>query len=81
MSNDRVPEIDFDHFDHDHFDHQSFRHKPHMEWNLAISDCKIGRVSKYRLLLPSEDDIKQYLLENIPEEKFKELKEEEESAE
>ena len=34
-------------------------------------------VSKYRLQLPSEDDIKQYLLENIPEEKFKELKEEE----
>jgi len=27
--------------------------------------------------LPSEDDIKQYLLENISEEKFKELKEEE----
>ena len=37
-------------------------------------------VSKYRLQLPSEDDIKQYLLENIPEEKFKELKEEEENA-
>ncbi len=35
-------------------------------------------VSKYRLQLPSEDDIKQYLLENISEEKFKELKEEEE---
>ena len=35
-------------------------------------------VSKYRLQLPSEEDIKQYLLENIPEEKFKELKEEEE---
>ena len=34
-------------------------------------------VSKYRLQLPSEDDIKQYLLENISEEKFKELKEEE----
>ena len=33
-------------------------------------------VSKYRLQLPSEDDIKQYLLENISEEKFKELKEE-----
>ncbi len=31
-------------------------------------------VSKYRLQLPSEDDIKQYLLENIPEEKFRELK-------
>ena len=35
-------------------------------------------VSKYRLQLPSEDDIKQYLLENISEEMFKELKEEEE---
>ena len=34
-------------------------------------------VSKYRLQLPSEDDIKQYLLENISEEKFKELREEE----
>ena len=34
-------------------------------------------VSKYRLQLPSEDDIKQYLLENISEEIFKELKEEE----
>ncbi len=32
-------------------------------------------------ILPSEDDIKQYLLENIPEEKFKELKEEEETTE
>ena len=38
-------------------------------------------VSKYRLQLPSEDDIKQYLLENISEEKFRELKEEEEKAE
>ena len=38
-------------------------------------------VSKYRLQLPSEDDIKQYLLENISEEKFKELKEEAENAE
>lgn len=38
-------------------------------------------VSKYRLQLPSEDDIKQYLLENISEEKFKELKEEEENVE
>ena len=38
-------------------------------------------VSKYRLQLPSEDDIKQYLLENIPEEKFKELKEEEANEE
>ncbi len=37
-------------------------------------------VSKYRLQLPSEDDIKQYLLENISEEMFKELKEEEEIA-
>ena len=35
-------------------------------------------VSKYRLQLPSEDDIKQYLLENISEENFKELKEEDE---
>lgn len=35
-------------------------------------------VSKYRLQLPSEDDIKQYLLENISEDKFKELREEEE---
>ena len=34
-------------------------------------------VSKYRLQLPSEEDIKQYLLENISEDKFKELKEEE----
>lgn len=33
-------------------------------------------VSKYRLQLPSEDDIKQYLQENISEEKFKELREE-----
>lgn len=37
-------------------------------------------VSKYRLQLPSEDDIKQYLLENISEETFKELKEEEKST-
>ena len=37
-------------------------------------------VNKYRLQLPSEDDIKQYLLENISEEKFKELKEEEEKS-
>ena len=37
-------------------------------------------VSKYRLQLPSEDDIKQYLLENISEETFRELKEEEKSA-
>ncbi len=34
-------------------------------------------VSKYRLQLPSEDDIKRYLLENISEETFKVLKEEE----
>lgn len=34
-------------------------------------------VSKYRLQLPSEDDIKQYLLENLSEEMFRELKEEE----
>ena len=38
-------------------------------------------VSKYRLQLPSEDDIKQYLLENISEEKFRELKEVEENEE
>ena len=38
-------------------------------------------VSKYRLQLPSEDDIKQYLLDNISEETFRELKEEEETAE
>ncbi|MBQ3769945.1 MAG: DUF1016 family protein [Prevotella sp.] len=36
-------------------------------------------VSKYRLQLPSEEDIMQYLLENISEEKFKELREEEEN--
>ena len=34
--------------------------------------------SRQRLQLPSEDDIKQYLLENISEKKFKELKEEDE---
>ena len=38
-------------------------------------------VSKYRLQLPSEEDIKQYLLDNISEETFRELKEEEETAE
>ena len=38
-------------------------------------------VSKYRLQLPSEEDIKQYLLANISEETFRELKEEEETAE
>ena len=32
-------------------------------------------------ILSSEDDIKQYLLENISEEKYKELMEEEENAE
>ena len=32
-------------------------------------------VSKYRLQLPSEDEIRHYLLENISEEDFKELKE------
>jgi len=35
----------------------------------------------YNGQLPSEDDIKQYLLENISEEKFKELREEDENAE
>jgi hypothetical protein len=44
---------------------------------LADSVRQIGRVSKYRLQLPSEDDIKRYLLENISEETFKVLKEEE----
>ena len=37
-------------------------------------------VSKYRLQLPSEEDIKQYLLDNISEVTFRELKEEEESV-
>ena len=37
-------------------------------------------VSKYRLQLPSEEDIKQYLLDNLSEETFRELKKEEESA-
>ena len=32
-------------------------------------------VSKYRLQLPLDENIKHYLLENISEEKFKELKE------
>lgn len=32
-------------------------------------------VSKYRLQLPSEDEIRKYMLENISEEDFKELKE------
>ncbi len=35
-------------------------------------------VSKYRLQLPSEDDIRKYMLENITEEQFKELKEQQE---
>ena len=38
-------------------------------------------VSKYRLQLPSEDEIRQYLLENISEEEIKELKEEEKKHE
>lgn len=38
-------------------------------------------VSKYRFQLPSEDEIRQYLLENISEEEFKELKEEEKEHE
>ena len=33
-------------------------------------------VSKYRLQLPSEDDIRKYMLENITEEDFKRYKEE-----
>lgn len=33
-------------------------------------------VSKYRLQLPSEDDIRKYMLENISEEDFKEMKKE-----
>ena len=37
-------------------------------------------VSKYRLQLPSEDDIRKYMLENITEEQFKELKEEQEET-
>ncbi|MBQ3732771.1 MAG: DUF1016 family protein [Bacteroidales bacterium] len=32
-------------------------------------------VSKYRLQLPSEDDIRKYMLENITEEQFREMKE------
>ena len=36
-------------------------------------------VSKYRLQLPSEDDIKQYLQKNLSEEKFRELKEEDDA--
>ena len=38
-------------------------------------------VSKYRLQLPSEDDIRKYLLENITEDDFKEMKEQESSKE
>ena len=34
-------------------------------------------VSKYRLQLPSEDDIRKYMLENITEEQFKAMMEEE----
>ncbi|MBO4574624.1 MAG: DUF1016 family protein [Bacteroidales bacterium] len=34
-------------------------------------------ISKYRLQLPSEDDIRKYMLENITEEQFKEMMEEE----
>lgn len=37
-------------------------------------------VSKYRLQLPSEDDIRKYMLENITEEQFKELKEQQEES-
>ena len=33
-------------------------------------------VSKYRLQLPSEEEIRNYLIENIPEEDFKEIKNE-----
>ena len=33
-------------------------------------------VSKYRLQLPSEDDIRKYMLENITEEQFKEMRDE-----
>lgn len=32
-------------------------------------------VSKYRLQLPTEEDIRKYLLENITEEDFKKMKE------
>ena len=35
-------------------------------------------VSKYRLQLPSEDDIRKYMLENITEEQFKEMMEQNE---
>ena len=35
-------------------------------------------VSKYRLQLPSEDDIRKYMLENISEEEFMKLKAESE---
>ena len=36
VSNDRVSEIDFDHFDHDHFDHDHFDH----ERKLKVSSRK-----------------------------------------
>lgn len=38
-------------------------------------------VSKYRLQLPSEDDIRKYMLENITEEQFKAMMEEESDSE
>ena len=38
-------------------------------------------VSKYRLQLPSEDDIRKYMLENITEEQFKAMMEEEKNNE
>ena len=38
-------------------------------------------VSKYRLQLPSEDDIRKYMLENITEEQFKEMMEDEKQSE
>lgn len=38
-------------------------------------------VSKYRLQLPSEDDIRKYMLENITEEQFREMMEEEKQNE
>ena len=41
----------------------------------------MGKFVVYNKMKQVEDDIKQYLLENISEEKFKELKEEEESEE
>ena len=50
-----------------------------LESKLGRSVISKAKASDY--LLPNKDDIKQYLQENISEEKFKELKEEEESAE